>query len=190
MLDSPKKACLERSASEQAAFEAEVKSVGCRIQFDGLVLLSAFFLNIEDLIALPFFSERNGEIDKSDSGAESNHTVYLEDLEKDTPLWVCDHLFDLLVLTHPKYECVDRCGWCLQEVPCRSTPSRYVSRFTQAPRVSLMSSYRDALRWLESFSGKLNVSWKESFDTTEEDVASGMMKLSMVVNVIPGLDIE
>jgi len=73
-------------SSEQAAFEAEVKSVGRRIQFDGLVLLSAFFLNIEDLIALPFFSERDGEIDKSDSGAESNHTVYLEDLEKDAPL--------------------------------------------------------------------------------------------------------
>lgn len=34
------------------------------------------------------------------------------------------------------------------------------------------------------------MSWKESSDSVDEDLADGMMKLSMVVEVIPGLDVE
>jgi len=43
ILDSPKKPRIERSASEQRDFDAEVKSVARKINFERLVVLAVFF---------------------------------------------------------------------------------------------------------------------------------------------------
>ena len=78
-----------RSADEEKALQAKMKSVARRIDFKRLVIFSALFYwggGVINFNCCTPFSNADKDSVGADSEVESGSTVYLEDLEKDAPL--------------------------------------------------------------------------------------------------------